>query len=218
MNAEALRKKNTDAIRNIGLSPSLSLPRINEAAKLTRSAPEVSNRVLCMFIVGACAYGMDRRLGVDWLLREGADSALEAKETEFLDSHATDLLRMDPRRLAEMRFAIEGIWALMWSASMVDDIDPRRNCSSSFHLMFPNPKKGDSSKKLCSRFIMRRQEEIIESLDLYYLLHSSARELCLRESESEIDLPIPMYAIENRRRAIEWLTSDELYWDISLDT
>ncbi len=68
----------------------------------------------------------------------------------------------------------------------------------------------------CCKARLRSDDQIVSAADLAYCLHWA-----IRQSELEGKRPpgkVPPYVVVERRRALEWLLSDEDWDDVPLDT
>lgn len=111
---------------------------------------------------------------------------------------------------------IEGIWALAWAVSLQDSIDFSVSCSDSFFLLLPNLRQQQASGEFRVRMQRRKPDEVTQVLDLAYCLHWAIRDAEL--AGRRYPLRVPAYAIFERRKALEWVTSDATWDELPLDT
>jgi hypothetical protein len=111
---------------------------------------------------------------------------------------------------------IEGAWALAWALKFVGALDFWTDCDSRFVTLLPNLKINQSADEWRQSAQFRRTEEIVAACDLGYCLHWA-----IRQAEIERKPPpaqLKTYVVVERRRALDWLLSNESWETISLDT
>jgi hypothetical protein len=173
-----------------------------------RPIEETIRRFLALYAVIACAYGLDRRQAVRWLEREGVASYVTPAERRFLDGQSgAD---------GTIRDQVEALWALAWAMSLVPVLDFSQPCGDDFIVMLPDLKRNERSARLRRRAKPRAAGELLQALDTAYCLHWA-----LRQAELEGRRPpgrVEPYMIVERRRALEWLFSDEEWDEVLLNT
>lgn len=207
MDLNSIREQSLQAASRLGFSVNKSLPLLDEA-ETTRTAEEIVKRLLCLHAVAACSYGFDRTKARVWLEREGAWGDLVAVERQFIESGQGDA--------AQFKIQVEGMWALAWALGIVRQLDFGKDCDSKFAMTLPNLKIGEGSDALRSKIKPRPASEIIAACDLAYCLHWAVRQAQLTGSKPPGK--VQPYVIEERRRALEWLLSNDPWDEVMLDT
>ena len=207
MDLELIRTQSLQTAERLGYNVIESLPRLDEAVS-TRSLDETVKRLLCLHAAAAGAYGFDRKKAWSWLQQEDATQSLAASERQFLEQGIGD-----PNRF---KIQIEGMWALAWVLDLTPHLDFGKDCDGRFAALLPNLKVNENSSSLRRRAKLRSVEEIIRADDLAYCLHWSVRQAQLDGSKPPGH--VQPYVVEERRRSLDWMLSNEHWDDVSLDT
>ncbi|MBO9500867.1 DUF4272 domain-containing protein [Brevundimonas sp. A19_0] len=204
---EKTRRYSTRIAKAHGLDILPSLPFLDEPS-LVSDAKSVVDRLLCLNAICAAAYGFPVERAQAWLDGEGLQPALTAEERAFLSgSNVRELFQTQ----------VEGAWALAWALRLVPTLDPWVGADDGFVRLLPNLKTNESSRRIRDlAATLRATDEILAALDLSYCLHWGVRQATVA------GLPTPAglieYVVVERRRALEWLFSDEEWDDLTLDT
>jgi hypothetical protein len=173
-----------------------------------RPLHDILNRLFCLHALAATAYGFDADRAHTWLCQEQLSQELTQSERSFLQTgrgeHNT------------FKAQIEGMWALAWAASIVPVIDFWRSCDSNFVNLLPDLRVHEHIDTLADRSTLRPAEEILAAGDLSYCLHWIIRDRLLNGKPPPASLA--PYVVIERRRALEWMLSDKLWDQVSLDT
>ncbi len=207
MDLELIRNQSLQTAERLGYNVIKSLPRLDEAVR-TRSLDEAVKRLLCLHAAAACAYGFDRKKALSWLQQENANQSLAASERQFLEQGIGD-----PNRF---KIQIEGMWTLAWVLGLTPNLDFGKDCDGGFAALLPNLKVNENSSSLRQRTKLRSVEEIIRADDLVYCLHWSVRQAQLDGGKPPGK--VQPYVVEERRRSLDWMLSNEQWDDVSLDT
>lgn len=184
-----------------------SLPTL-EPISVTRDAPQVLDRLFCLNAIAAVAYGFSNHRARAWLDREGLLQSLTREEAAFIGGAGA----REPFQLL-----VEGAWALAWALRLAPALDPWAGADAAFVRVLPDLKVDERTTRLRkSAGSLRSGEELLPALDLSYCLHWAVRDAALTASPPPGEL-IP-YVIVERRRALEWLVSDEQWDNLALDT
>lgn len=206
MNLEQVREESELIAANLGYEVLPLLPLLDDELRL-RDREIVVARTLALGAVVACSYGFEHRQAYRWLKHERLLQSLTLEEQKFLSN---------PYKPNPFAYQVEGLWALAWSLKIVEELDFGKACAGNFVSLMPDLETQESSADFQGRAYLRTHEEIVAKCDLAYRLHWAVR-------QSELDgksTPgkVAPYVITERRRAFEWLLSDENWDDISLDT
>jgi hypothetical protein len=112
------------------------------------------------------------------------------------------------------KMQVEALWALSWCLSLVPALSFADPCSASFVSMLPDLKAGEAGATLREKAHLRALLDISKVRDLAYVLHWGLRQSALDGRPA----PLPEYVVAERRRALEWLLSEEPWDQVSLDT
>ncbi|WP_447928958.1 DUF4272 domain-containing protein [Vreelandella sp. EE27] len=208
MNLREIRQSSEKAAENLGYPINSNLPLLDPIANL-RSKNEIVKRTLCLYACVACSYGFSREKAKKWLKKEGLYDGLSHSEFRYLD---------DPfdQRASFFQWQVEALWATTWVTNHHNKLDFSDSCSDDFIALFPDLNTGTPSTYFKDLARVRGAEEIVAALDLVYCLHWAIRDAELRG----IPAPgkVPPLVVRERRRALEWIISNEGWDDIALDT
>jgi hypothetical protein len=207
METEIIRTRTKKKLLELGISIPASLP-ILEVLSIERSKKKMGDRLMCMHVAAACAYGFDRTKAINWIDSEGIAYELSHEERDFIYNDGVSAHHLQEQ--------IEGMWALSWAISLHHTLDFSKPCSDTFFFLLPNLKQNQPSSEMRARILVRTCAEILGALDLAYCLHWFVRD-CELQSKT-IALPTEAYVVAERRKALEWLMSNENWDDLSLDT
>ncbi len=201
-----VREKSLLVAEKLGYPINRNLPKLNEA--ILRTEEVVFPRMACVFIASACAFGLDRQAGLEWLRQEGFDSSLSAKESAFLAGNDEAIEILQSR--------VESLYVLAWSLGYVKRLDMQNECEEDLVQLFPNPLSKQPSDNMRMKSRLRPVHEIFEQLDLYYCLNWATNEAQIKELSQPGDLHPAV--IFHRRWALEWLLYETDWEDVSMDT
>lgn len=182
-----------------------ALPALDRCS-LRRDA-EVIDRLLCLHVCAATAYGFAKDEALKWAETQGLTSAFESTELTFLAEGGEAL---------QFQQHVEAMFALHWALGFEREFDLFKAVDAGFARRLPNLKVGESATLLRSRAQLRSEDEIMQAADTLYCLHWIERNDAL--SGSRRSLPIESFVVTERRRAVDWLLSKETWTAISLDT
>lgn len=205
----SVRKRSLETAVSLGYSVNRALPLLDPKLHVERTIDEITRRALCLFCVVAVANNSNPLVALNWARAESLLDAFTASELSYLEA-ATEPARRT--FLAQE----EALWALTWATAFHNDFDHSSFCDNSLAKMFPNIRGRESSRDFMERAVIRRDDDIIEALDLAYCLHWAIVDEDL--SQRPMVHSVSAYVIVERRRALEWLVSKNEWDEISLDT
>lgn len=207
MDLSSIRERSLKIASRLGFAVNKALPLLDEV-EVTKAADEAFRRLLCLHATAACAFGFDRRRARTWLEQEGVWGDLTTAERQFVENGQSNP--------AQFQVQVEGMWALAWALGIVPQLDFGRDCDGGFVMVLPNLKVGQGSDALRSKLNPRTTDEVVAACDLAYCLHWAVREAQLTGSKPPGN--VEPCVIEERRRALEWLISDDAWDEVPLDT
>ena len=207
MDFKQIRAKSIESARQLGVDVLATLPLL-EAGLEMRSASETVSRILAMNAVAAASYGFDKAKAISWLNQEALTDSLSGQEKRFVFEGIG--------QADNFKAQIEGMWALAWAMGIASELNFVKDCDTRFVTMLPNLKQSQSSADFRKKVTPRPLDQVIEACDLAYCLHWALKQSELISKRQPGNLK-PFVVIE-RRRALEWLLSQEEWDRISLDT
>jgi hypothetical protein len=99
---------------------------------------------------------------------------------------------------------------------IVPTLDFGSPCPQDFVLRLPDLKSDKSSEPFRNAAALRPISEIVAACDLAYCLHWAIHDAQLKGTK--VAGKVEAYVILERRRALEWLLTDECWEDLTLDT
>lgn len=208
MSLTEIRQSSEKAAENLGYPINPNLPLLDPVATL-RSKSEVVKRTLCLYACVACSYGFSKEKAKKWLKKEGLYDGLAHSEVRYLDDPSD-------QNTSLFQWQVEALWAITWVASHHDKLDFSDSCSDDFITLFPDLNEGTPSTNFKELAEVKGSEEVVAALDLVYCLHWAIRDAELRGMP--VPGKVPPLVVRERRRALEWVVSNEDWDDIVLDT
>ena len=207
MDPRQLRTQTIQTVRSLGVNIPPTLPLLDAGLKM-RCPEDATCRLLAMNAVAASAYGFDRAKAIAWLNKEELINSLSLKEKRFLfgDANSCDCFKLQ----------VEGMWAIAWALGITNELNFAKDCDSRFVGMLPNLKQSESCGAFRRNIRLRPVEQVMASCDVAYCLHWFVRQANLGGNNSMSNLK--SYIIVERRRALEWLLSEDGWDEVSLDT
>ena len=175
-----------------------------------RTTSEAGRRMLTLYAVVSCSFGFPRQKAESWLVQEQLLDCLTYDEQLFLSNE------MEGGERARVQWGIEALWALAWALKLHDNLDFSDSCSDDFIKLLPDIKHLEPSETYAERFELRETAEILAKADLAYCLHWAIRDSEL-EGKSTLG-SVPARVVIERRRALDWLLSQEPWDEVTLDT
>ncbi|MFM2005402.1 MAG: hypothetical protein RLZZ09_1057 [Pseudomonadota bacterium] len=201
-----IRDSSRSVLTAHGLFVPDSLPDLDLAN--LRSIRDILNRLFCLNAVAATSYGLDATKAISWLRQEQLYEELTQPERTFLEQGEGDR--------DTFRVQVEGMWALAWAVNIVPEIDFWRDCNSGFVTLLPNLKTGEGVTRTMDQAELRASDQIVAACDLSYCLHWIIREALIKDDPFPPDLK--PYVVIERRRALEWMFSEDAWNLVNLDT
>jgi len=202
MDLVKVRKNSLNIARKMGYPINKKLQLIDLSLNM-RQGKEVGRRMLALKAVLACAFSPDNREIVQkWIKQENLTDDLT--KTEYL------LIFKGEGDSEKIELEIESLWMLSWCVNLIQNMDHAEYCSDFLSDLLPSIENLDSLVPFMRNLSLRPLDEITEALDLAYCLNWGA--IQARNDNVNIPHKVREYVIEYRRKALEWLVSEE-DWD-----
>lgn len=209
MNYKKMRVDSLNSAKALGYSVNPSLPLLDGLKKI-RPLELTLSRLLTLSAVTAVSYGYTREDCFYWLQQEDLICSLSQIEKTYLDSKP--FLIED----YSFRWGVEALWTLTWCCGYHNSLDFSKVCGDILIDLLPDLNKLESSIKFRRNARMKSVSEIAKALDLAYCLHWSIRDAEIHGRE--IPRVLSPNVIIQRRKALEWMFSEENWDEVTLDT
>jgi len=207
MDTPALRQASLKEATRLGYPLNPELPLLDHNLR-RRDDADIVARCLVLHVLIAVSYGFSRPAALAWLDQECLLGSVSVREGAFLsDASQEGVVYRDHS---------EAVWAFVWTLGITPHLAFDQSCSDDLVRLLPNLKTGESSSAFRARMRPRRVEEIAAAADLAYCLHWAVTEAALNGAPTPG--PLPVWAVAERRRALDWILSAEDWDDVSLDT
>jgi hypothetical protein len=198
---EEVRERSRRLARRLGYGRTAAdLPAPDTGA--LRPTAAIVDRALVLNVVISCAYGLSTEAALDWLTAEDLFEAVTDGEHEFLVDVAEGLRVQELAR----RLEVESLFTLLWSVSIVDDLDFDRGAGD-VAAYVPDLSLGESGDALRADAQRRDGTDLYAAFDLATVLAS-----LLADEELHVGLSpgdVEPYVIWERRRALAWVHGAE---------
>lgn len=221
LSPEEVKEKNNKFIKKMGVSCNDVLPCIEAACDTKlKDLDSICKRAVASLI--SIQFAIEIRNGkeyeeakafyLDLLNRFGVENELLDIEKRLFENE------YEQRDIVNVIWTYECYWSLVWALGLVETSDfkvPNEICDCGKALSLVAKSGGFDNFK--NKTALRKKEEIVEMLDLYYRYHWA----CVEDSinrKANIAALRPEVVVE-RRRGLEWLVSEIADWnEISLNT
>ncbi|OYP30455.1 DUF4272 domain-containing protein [Rhodopirellula sp. MGV] len=177
----------------------------------SRTAEEIAIRTIILHCLVAVGYGVDPEPVIEWLEDEAIWENASPNEQAFLrDENPSD------EALSDARWRQEAQWALLWAIGHVEALGlPTQTCDTARLVDEIMPGLGEPIDSFVSASVLRSPAELLGEDDRTYNLHCLARE-AYRDGSMPDDLVYDV--LYQRQHALEWLSGDEDWDDVTTDT
>ncbi|WP_158336043.1 DUF4272 domain-containing protein [Burkholderia plantarii] len=173
-----------------------------------RPPHEIESRALALSAIVAASYGFPRERAVSWLEQETLVPALSEAERGFL---------FDEVGLAQQfQVQVECLCAFAWVLELLPILNFAKPSPNSLVEVFPDLRQAESGSRFRRQAKLRSLGDVLGALDFAYCLHWGIHNAAV--SRKMILGNVPPHVVIERRRALEWLLSQENWADVSLDT
>lgn len=190
----------------------MKFPHDKESIDIPRTAEEVARRALVLSAVITVAYGASTRGILDWLVKEGLQDEISAREKEFLCGRVSEQDRID------LTWRVEALQVLLWCINKVDSLSHiSSQCDTELMkpaIVFPP----ESTAEFVSSSTLRDEEEIYYEYEKSYQAHWAIRDAQIYDKEMP-DGVDPGVAYE-RHYAFNWVLGymGQAWDEITTDT
>ena len=206
------RERSIQKLKSMGLPFSEKLPVVEDAAELQlRSPPEVARRCIAIAICGIKGESDgDEELVAPLVKKYGAQASFTPKETAFIRNR-----RPPKQELVDYSWQYECAHVLLWALGEVEALTPpHKPCDAASEITALMAKDPEAFIKNAT---LRKSEEILDMVDLYYHLDWAAVEMRVKgRSCDRIDEGV----VRERHRALNWLIRymNQDWDDVTTDT
>ncbi len=202
MDLEKIRKSSLKKARKLGYQIPDKLPLLDMRLTI-RSKEETGRRMIAIKAVVACAFSQENiKQTKKWIEKEHISEFLTPSECLFIFDQKGD------REKFELQ--IESLWMLAWCTSLVKEMNFGEYCGDFLSELMPSIANCDPATPFPGSLEMRPHNIIVEALDLAYCLNWSM--INARINSQPPPGKVREYVIEYRRKALEWVVSEE-DWD-----
>ena len=213
---ELTRKETTEKIlKEKGIKINFNLPNVEtEDETELRKPKEIAIRVTILAITNTVAFnGMTGKEAIAYLKKYNLWNETTPDEKKFLENPTEE-------KKIEESWKCEGIWTLMWSLKIVNNLDfPNEMCDLNKipANKYPISQKVDPNIFINSIKEIRSKTEILDQTDFYYRANWACVDARLNGLEMEKINPGIVY---ERQYALNWLINymEQEWDDISCDT
>lgn len=202
-----VRESSWRQVEQKGLRSNPDLPLLDQDISVRQSLEAVGSRLLCMYAMAAHAFGFPLDATRAWVDQEALGDSFSRSERAFLGGNQKYLL--------EMKIQIDSLYALAWGVSLVGGFSMHGRVPDNLVDCFPDARKSESSSPFRTRLALRPKEEMLPQLDAAYCFHWAWRDARLSRRRMRVNHEA---SVEQRRKALEWIMSDEAWDDVPLDT
>lgn len=197
-----MRRISQEILRKLRIQVPEHLPLLDPVTSL-RSQKEVEDRLFALHLIVSTAWGFEREKAQALIRRDALEDALSHFEKGFLYEDIGSPLYFQAQ--------VETLWALAWSLDLVKVMDFTAICDDEFVHQMPDLMSAETFDGWRAKASLRSVQEVMGQCDLAYCLHWVVR-------QSILDRRLPPAGLRDgviapRRRALEWITSDE-DWDL----
>lgn len=201
-----LRLHSLHVLESWDVPPPMNVPPIDPSDhKHLRHAAEIVDRLVIQFALGGLAHDADPGELLKWLHSEG----IPLSEVD-LRMFSGDLSDAESN---ECSWKTESVVTLAWAGGIVSELD-KPSKMTDWSEFFPLIPPEVPMRKFRRQFKLRSTDELLQAVDVYYLLHAALRHTA-RFSPDGPQLAI----VQERRHALEWVVDPGVAWEeVSLDT
>ncbi|MEC8325044.1 MAG: DUF4272 domain-containing protein [Pseudomonadota bacterium] len=210
INAEKVRQHTVQRLRELEVPLHPHLPFID--GRLKRTPVEIAERIVGLYAMLGIGRDADPDLLWNWMEENGFLSFLSDAEMEIMQKE-----KFTEANINICSWKQESLFVLGWFVNIESDMGLPSEESDLDELFTMIPPEVEFQTMIDS-FRLKSEESLLETLDFYYCLHAAIKHPELWESEKQMR-NVKFAAVEERRRALEWLVSADNNWDnITLDT
>lgn len=204
-----LRTNSLHTAQQYGYPVNNSLPLLDDGSVM-KNTDELKGRALCLNLIVASSFNVTiKSNSLQWLKDNHVDHFLSNLEMSFLKGISTVSIEYFKNQQ-------ECLYSLGWALGLCNEIRLDQYVPIDLALKFPDIRKSEMADKIDPDVKIRSVREILEMLDLYYCIDWAIKNELIISKRSPGKLPY--IVIRERRKALEWIVSDNDWDDVSLDT
>lgn len=205
INFSNIRRLNLLKVEQLNLPVNEALPYLDDVQEY-KSQEEVIHRALCIYAIIAMSFGLNKEHVIKWLERE--------KLINYLTEKEESLVFEQNKELKFFQIKVEALWGLSWALNLFEEINYSSLCEDNLSSFFPKISKYENIEAFKVKANLRTIDELLLEADLIYCIHWGMVENDIKGKKNKV----PLYVIEERRRAIDWILYDEIWDEVSFDT
>ena len=205
MEASELKRKTENLLLKEGIPVNEHLPKIEEMSELSFvSVANIRKRVVALSYILARAFGAP----FDMVQKSIHEFQLE---NVFLPQELAFINQASPAKedTEQYQLGVEALWELAWVLGLIPKVSHSGLCGNNLVHLIPKP--GEDPSQFLASAQMRSHEAIYVEADLLYRIHWASREANLTGRHEPTG--VPEYVIEQRHKAINWVSYGEVPWD-----
>jgi Domain of unknown function (DUF4272) len=217
-NFNLIRLQSAEKCAGLGFHIPLGTPPLIDAAEVSPKAEVVVlERMLSLFSVLSIVFEPQATFK-EALEEVGKWTAQYEVASNFSANENTVFFAKSSAQLQDRFWGQqESLYVLGWSLGWVECVDTTDYLPEDFGSIFPDITKGDSPEHFRSKCRLRSLETLLVELDFWYCLHWWVTEH-RNDSEQRKKMILSTVAIRARRKALEWMVTDQDWDEVSLDT
>jgi hypothetical protein len=204
MDMQQIRHSSMQILSQKEISIPSHLPILEETLRL-REKEDILNRILALNVVVAVSYGFPTDKAKSWLKNEKYSYSFTREEQLLLEGKQNDKVKF--------QWEVESIYALSWVLRIVKDPDIFSVIPNDLVKHFPSFNTEETSERTRKLADIETFGNVIPWLDIYYLMHWYIVEYPTKKIEG-----LGTDSIVGRRKALEWVLSDQDWDNIIMDT
>ena len=205
MEALELKEKTESLLLKEGIPVNKHLPKIESISELSFApAANIRQRAVALSYILARAFGAPIDMVQNSINEYHLENIFLPQELEFINQ------ANPPKEDSEQyQLGVESLWELAWVLGLIPKVSHSSYCGNNLAHLVPKP--GEDPSEFLASTQMRSHEEIYEEADLLYRVHWASREAYLTGSPEPTG--VPEYVIEQRHKAINWVSYGEASWN-----
>ncbi len=209
---EEARLFSIQKLSQIGFNDEIFLPLINNRS--IKKGNEIRERIIQLYaLIGLSLPEIDSDKIKQWLSSYDLFLGLSKHEKDIFEKYKDG--KLTELEITSLSWLRESLLTLMWCCELISDLCyPSIETEIEEYLYLIPPK--ENVKKFLKQISVRNEFEILKQADFHYCLHWLMRNNYFETLETNLCPRIDV--IIERRKALEWILSNNDWDNISLDT